>query len=186
MPPPSGSKEPIPAAETLSPEAGHPSAPEPGTQIIDLPAALRLADRANPEIGITRQAIEESLAVLQGAQVLLVPSIRGGTNYHDHNGSIQRSNGTIFNLPQEQSLFFGAGSRTVAAESVAFPGIRIFSHLGDAIFEPLAARQEVQARNFDCRRDVQHRVVERQHGLHRVDGSSGASGILLSLQARRR
>ncbi len=117
LPVPSGTRESVSAGPLLGPQLGQPGAPQPPgalpTQLIDLPAALRLADRANPEIGITRQAILESMAILQGAKVLLVPSIRGGANYHDHNGSIQRSNGTIFNLPEEQSLFFGAGARTV-------------------------------------------------------------------------
>ena len=48
-----------------------------------------------------------------------------------------------------ERLYFGGGARTLAAESVAFPAIRIYSHLGDAIFEPLAARQLVQVRRFD-------------------------------------
>ena len=153
--PRSGPGEPVSPGPPLAPDmSGGGGGPQASgttpTRMIDLPAALRLADRANPEIGITRQAIEESIAVLFGARVLLVPSIHGGANYHNHNGSIQRSNGTIFNLPEEQSLFFGGGARTLAAESMAFPGIQIFSHLGDAIFEPLAARQEVQARTFDA------------------------------------
>jgi outer membrane protein TolC len=121
------------------------------TLLIDLPAALRLADRVNPDIGISRQAISESMSIQQGARVLLLPSITGGANYHDHNGNLQRARGAILNLPAEQSLYFGGGARTLAAESVAFPAIRVFSHLGDAIFEPLAARQLVQVRRFDAR-----------------------------------
>jgi outer membrane protein TolC len=31
------------------------------------------------------------------------------------------------------------------------PGVRLFAHLGDAVFEPLAARQEVRVRQFDSR-----------------------------------
>ena len=102
------------------------------TQVIDMPTAWRLADRVNPEIGISRQAILESLAVQQGARVLLLPSITGGGNYHDHNGNLQRSRGAILDVPVQQALYFGGGVRTLAAESVAFPAIRIFSHLGDA------------------------------------------------------
>jgi outer membrane protein TolC len=117
---------------------------------IDLPTALRLADRVNPQIGISRQAILEALARLKGARVLLLPSLAGGGNYHDHNGNLQRAGGTILDLPAEQSFYVGAGARTLAAESVAFPGLRIFSHLGDAIFEPLAARQRTVGRQFDA------------------------------------
>ncbi len=114
---------------------------------IDLPTALQLADRANPEIGISRQAILEAMALQMGARVILLPSLTGGTNYHLHNGNLQRSRGSILSL-SEQSLYFGGGARTVAAESVAYPAIRIFGHLGDAMFEPLAARQQTAARQF--------------------------------------
>jgi outer membrane protein TolC len=119
-------------------------------RVIDLPTALRLADRINPEIGIARQAILESLALEQGARVLLLPSITGGGNYHDHNGNLQRSRGAILDVPAEQSLYFGGGARTLAAESVAYPAIRIFAHLGDAIYEPLAARQQVKVRQLEA------------------------------------
>ena len=148
--------------------------------IIDLPAAWRLADVENPDIGISRQAILESLALEQGARVLLLPSIQGGTNYHDHNGNLQRSRGAILDVPAEQALYFGAGARTVAAESVAFPGIRIFSHLGDAYFEPRAAAQQVEARRFDAgamNNDILLRVSTQYFSL------MGAEADLVVLKA---
>ena len=33
---------------------------------------------------------------------------------------------------------------------MAFPGVRLFAHLGDAVYEPLAARQRVSARRSDA------------------------------------
>ena len=48
-----------------------------------------------------------------------------------------------------EAIYAGAGARTLAAETVAIPGLRIFSHLGDALFAPLAARQIVCARTAD-------------------------------------
>ena len=137
---------PVPFPAVVQP----PTADTDDGQAIDLATALRLADRVNPDIGISRQAILEALARLKGARVLLLPSLTGGGNYHDHNGNLQRARGAILNLPAEQLFYFGGGARTVGAETVAFPAIRIFSHLGDAYFEPLAARQQTVVRQFDA------------------------------------
>jgi len=117
--------------------------------MIDLPTSLVLADRANPDIGIARQAILESLALQQGARALLLPSLAAGTNYHLHHGNLQRADGTILGL-SEQSLYFGGGAQAIGTQTLAFPAIRIFSNLGDAVLEPLAARQRTQVRRFDA------------------------------------
>ena len=45
----------------------------------------------------------------------------------------------------------GLAVRTVAAESVAIPGVNILTPLTDAWFEPLAARQRVAASRFHAR-----------------------------------
>lgn len=116
--------------------------------VIDLPTALQLAESANPTIALGRQAIVEAVALQTGARGLLLPTLNAGSNYHLHQGVLQASFGQIRNLT-EQSLYAGAGARTLAAETVAIPGVRIFSHLGDALFAPLAAAQIVCARNAD-------------------------------------
>ena len=144
--------ETLPSPPALSPdEAARPigGQDQATKRVIDLPTSFRLAFRINPEIGIVQEAILEALALQQSARVLLLPSITGGTNYHLHHGNLQRGTGAILGL-SEQALYFGGGARTVAAQTVAFPAIRIFSHLGDAVFEPLAAQQEVQVRRFDA------------------------------------
>ncbi len=118
-----------------------------GVYPIDLPTALMLADRANPEIGIARQGIAESLAVQVLARNILTPNLNAGTNLHIHNGPLQRSSGQILSLA-EKSLYVGGGARTLAAESLKYPMIQISGALTDAIFEPLAARQRVAASRF--------------------------------------
>ncbi len=114
---------------------------------IDLPAALRLADRANPEIGIARQGVLESLAVRLKARVILLPTLNGGGNLHIHSGTLQRSPGTILRV-SSRSLYLGGGARTLAAESIKYPMISIYANLTDAIFKPLAAQQRVVASRF--------------------------------------
>ena len=116
--------------------------------VIDLPSALQLAEAANPTIALGRQAVVEAVALQTGARGLLLPTLNAGTNYHLHQGVLQTSFGQIRDL-NEQSIYVGGGARTLAAETVAIPAVRIFSHLGDALFAPLAAGQMVCARAAD-------------------------------------
>lgn len=134
------------ALEGLSRESVIPPAIE--ERIIDLPTALHLAESENPTIALGRQAIVEAVALNTAARAMLLPSLNAGGNYHLHQGVLQTSFGQIRNV-NEQSLYLGAGARTLAAETLAIPGVRIFSHLGDALFAPLAAGQIVSSRSAD-------------------------------------
>jgi outer membrane protein TolC len=125
---------PVPAPTTIPP----PSSEYP----IDLATALRLADMENPTIAAARTAILEALAQLTGARALLLPSVNAGSNYHYHNGNLQRSSGRILSV-SEQSLYFGGGARTLAAESIGVPMINIIGPMTEVWFEPLAARRRV-------------------------------------------
>jgi outer membrane protein TolC len=170
-PPPSVTAE----AAATPPAIPQSNAPYP----IDLATALRLADGRNPVIGEARVLILGALAERQAARALLLPTLNAGANYHDHTGPLQRSNGTILRLT-EQSLYFGGGARTVAAESVAIPGVNIFSPLTDAIFEPLAAQQRVVGAQFNSA-DTANKILLEVASLY-ID-LIGAQAIL---DARRR
>ena len=114
------------------------SLPEyPEEQPIDLDTALRLAEVENPTIGIARQAIEAALADQLRARAMMLPHLRAGMNYHLHNGILQNSFGEMRRV-DSQSFYLGGGARALASDTVAFPAVQIYSHLGDAIFEPLA------------------------------------------------
>jgi outer membrane protein TolC len=116
---------------------------------IDLTTALRLAEVENPRIAEARQRIGEALAVQQKARVLLLPNLNVGMNLHDHTGNLQRSSGTILRLNQS-ALYFGGGAGALAAGTVEVPAVSIISPLTDAIFEPLAARQQVEVARLDA------------------------------------
>ena len=54
-------------------------------------------------------------------------------------------------LTTQQALYVGGGAgNALGSQTLANPAIRVFGHLGDAIFEPLAARQRVTTRRFDA------------------------------------
>jgi outer membrane protein TolC len=137
-------------------------APEPANEIsspavppavqeypIDLTTALRLAETENPLIAEARQRIAEALAIQQGARALLLPSLNIGTNFRDHTGDLQRSSGRILSLDLK-SLYFGGGAGAWGTGTVQVPAVSLFSPLTDAIFEPLAARQQVVRAQFDA------------------------------------
>jgi outer membrane protein TolC len=145
-------------------------------RLIDLPTALQLAETANPTIALGRQAIVEAVGLRTAARGLLLPTLNAGTNYHLHQGALQTSFGLMRNL-NEQAFYIGGGARTVAAETVLYPAVRIFSHLGDALFAPLAAGQIVGARSADSvaiQNATLLTVVERYLALAMAESSLDA------------
>lgn len=121
-----------------------------GVFSIDLPAALRLAERKNPTIAIAREAVLRNLAIQQQAQAMLFPTLVAGGNLHIHRGALQRDTGEILRV-DSQSLYYGGGAGAVGAGTVGIPAVRIIAPLSDALFEPLVTRQRVAESRFDAR-----------------------------------
>lgn len=126
-------------------------------ETIDLEVALRLAGVENPTINLARERVREALAQQLEARALLLPNLNVGGNYYRHGGILQASTDVMRDVDR-QSLYLGFGGRTVGTGTVAFPGLWLFSHLGDAVYEPLAARQQVAARQSDAR-TVQNEIL---------------------------
>jgi outer membrane protein TolC len=99
---------------------------------INLPTALQLANAQAIDIQVASQRIEVAAAQLERAQKLWLPTIYLGTDYYRHDGQIQETPGPVFGASRS-SFMVGAGPSAVFAVS-------------DAIFEPLAARQVLAAR----------------------------------------
>lgn len=148
------------------------------TNLIDLGVALRLAGVDNPTINLARERIEEALANQLAADSLLLPTLNAGGNYRQHNGPLLSSAGFVRDV-NLRSAYAGWGARTLAAETVAFPGVRLFAHLGDAAYEPLAARQRVTVRRFDAQA-VQNAIL-----LDVVTAYIGLAGAEAQLQVLR-
>jgi len=114
--------------------------------LIDLPTVLRLADADNLQVGIARWQINQALARQERADVLWLPSIRGGVNYNRHDGAIQDVVGDQFDT-NRGAFYGGLGAGVFGAGAPMVPGILAQFHLTDALFQPLAARQVVGARS---------------------------------------
>ncbi|HJT31703.1 MAG TPA: TolC family protein [Pirellulales bacterium] len=115
---------------------------------IDLETVIRLVASGNPTVAIAREEVREMLALQTRANSMLLPSLNAGASLHEHQGNFQASTGQIKYI-YSKSLYYGGGTRAWAAEAPAVPMVRLFSHLGDAIFEPLAVRQQVSSRRFN-------------------------------------
>jgi len=118
-------------------------------QLVDLSTVLQLAQAQNPSIGLSRQAIQEALALQLQARGMMLPTLRAGANYHGHQGIVQTSDGLMRQVT-ESSLYLGNGAFAVGATTMLYPGIQIFAPLGDGVFEPLAARQLLASRRFQA------------------------------------
>lgn len=126
---------------------------------IDLGTAFRLAEIENPEIGIARQAIQEAVANQQRADVLLLPTIRAGANYRNHQGILQSTFGLMRSV-NLSSLYAGGGAGPVGAGTVPIPMIQIFSPLADAFLEPLVARRQVSVQTAQAQATTNQTLLQ--------------------------
>jgi outer membrane protein TolC len=147
-------------------------------QWIDFVAALQLAEQQNPNIGLSRQAIQEALAQQLQARAMLAPTLRAGGDYRSHQGVLQTSSGKMTDV-DSSSLYLGNGAMTVAAGTTVIPGVQIFAHLGDGLFEPLAARQLLVSRNFQAQAASNQVLLEVSR---RFLDLVSAEGVLLALR----
>ncbi len=150
VPPRSGHSEATAAPATPPPSSVEPLATPRQPYAIDLPTALRLADAQNTEISLAQERIEEALAQLEQADLLLVPTLSAGASYHKHDGRIQETDGTVLEASRS-SGYAGLGAGALGAGPILVPGVRLQTDLADAIFLPLVGRQTVRAREAQSR-----------------------------------
>lgn len=106
---------------------------------INLPTALQLANVQAVDIAAASERIQAASAALEQAQVLWLPTITVGGDYNRHDGLNQDTQGNVFPNSRSSMMFgFGTGIGSAAILNVC-----------DAIFAPLAARQQLNARQAD-------------------------------------
>ncbi len=118
-----------PAIEAAQPAASDRPLP------INLATALCLSNARPLVIAYAQASVEEAVARLQYADVLWLPNFNVGTDYYRHDGTDMTTAGPII-VDDKQSFMAGGGATLVLAVT-------------DAIFTPLAVRQEVAAREAD-------------------------------------
>src|SRR5207244_8278119 len=98
-----------------------------------LPTALQLAGIRPIDIALASERIRLEAAALERAQVLWLPTVYLGVDYFRHDGQIQNVEGNVFGT-SKSAFMVGAGPSAVFA-------------ITDALFAPLAARQDLRARD---------------------------------------
>ncbi len=112
---------------------------------LDLSKALGIVSGQNPQIAIAAQRYREAYARLETARVLWLPSIHAGVSYNKHEGTLQGSNGLVFDKSRG-ALHSGLGVRSVGTGSPPVPGVVAHFHLTDAVFQPRIANRAAAAR----------------------------------------
>jgi outer membrane protein TolC len=168
--------DPIPLPRPVAEPTALPQQPrtilQPEENPIDLGSALRLAGVANPELLLARERVSEVVALRQLAVAQLLPNLNVGTNYDNHQGVLQQSNGNILAV-NRSALYYGLGASAVGAGTVNIPGLNYNLNVGDAWFGFLASRQRARtaaAAADAARNDVLLRVCAAYLELLRGDG----------------
>lgn len=150
-----------PAPDEDAVRAATPAAPaaEPPVYPLDLSSALAMTGGRNPQIAFAQARIRESLAQLQAAEVLWLPTIRAGANFNKHEGKIQDVQGNVFNTSRT-GTYGGLGARGIGQGSPTFPGIIMQFDTADAIYEPRIATRVAQAREQSARATLNDQLLD--------------------------
>jgi outer membrane protein TolC len=126
---------------------------------LDLGTALSLAQGQNPRIAIAQAQIAQAYAQFNEAQILWLPSIRGGMNYNKHEGRIQNVVG--HNIETSRGAAFGGlGAGAVGAASPAIPGIYALFKTTDAIYQRQIAEYALDAREYQSTAVMNDQLLE--------------------------
>ncbi len=122
--------------------------PTGGGYPIDFPTVLQLAGADNWNVKIAQQRVKEASAQYCEAKNAWLPSLTFAVAYNHHEGHIQGTDGTVFNVSRS-STFIGAGAGIADAPlnggSGGPPRMFVDFSIADAIFKPLAARRTLGA-----------------------------------------
>jgi outer membrane protein TolC len=149
------------------PENTPPAAPTDTPLPINLATALQLSNARPLDVQIAGRQVAVAAAVFDRARLLWVPNLVAGTDYFAHTGVQQNFQGQIVN--QDRSTFMaGLGPNVVFSFS-------------DAVYAPLAARQELRARQAFQQaavNDVTLQVAEAYFAVQQARGE--LAGYLLA------
>jgi outer membrane protein TolC len=102
---------------------------------INLATAISLSQARPLVIAFAQASVEQAAAQLQGARALWLPDVHYGVDYSHHDGATQATDGNV-EFASFGSFYSGGGAT-------------LDFGVTDAIFRPLAARQQLCARQSD-------------------------------------
>jgi outer membrane protein TolC len=156
-------KLPEPAEFTESPK---------NTLPISLPAAMKLANIRPLDIAVAQQQLAIAAAQLERAEWLWLPTLYLGGDYSRHDGTLQDVAGNILTTGKS-SLMLGVGPSLVFATA-------------DALFAPLAARQDARAREAGVQaahNDALLAVAESYFNVQQARGELAGAEVAMKYAA---
>lgn len=126
---------------------------------INLATALRLSDARPLLIAAAQARVQISAAQLEKARVLWLPNAVAGANYYRHDGGIQNTDGSLGTA--DTNLFIAGGSLELRVSAT------------DAIFEPLAVRQELRARQVEVQAAKNEALLQTAEAYFKVQEARG-------------
>lgn len=153
-------------------------------QPIDLANVLRLAGARDLDVQIARERVFEALAELDQARVLWLPSLFIGPNWIRHDGQAQVVEGPVRTI-SKSSLFLGATA--AAGQGVSGPvpaggpapvnGLTTVLRFSDAIFQPMAARDEAEGRAAGAQAALNDALLGVAESYFDLQAAAGKLGI---------
>ncbi len=165
---PCQAQEEAPAPRPLTPGAADVPAPSPVTSFptaggkpypINLPTAMKLGNARGLDIELASNRLQLAAAQLQGAKVLWLPNLILGTDYYRHDGQIQDIAGPVFGTSK-------SGFQIGGAPFLVF-------NSADAIFQPLAIRQTVRARQAQVQAAANDTLLALTHAYFNLQQARG-------------
>jgi outer membrane protein TolC len=140
---------------------------------INLATALRLSDARPLVVAAAQAGVWVAEAELTRAKVLWVPTLNIGFDYIRHDGGGPDFNKGIMTAPSVNFFYGGAGLWGILP-------------LDDALFEPLVARQVLNARHWDVQTAKNDALMQTADAYFRVHQARGIfAGALYSVERGR-
>jgi outer membrane protein TolC len=130
---------------------------------INLPTALQLSNARALDVAAATERIRVAAAVLDQAEVLWLPTITIGGDFNRHDGKNQDTQGNVFDNSRSSAMLgVGTGIGPAAVLDV-----------GQAIFAPLAARQQNRVRQADLQTATNDTLVTVSDAYFNVQQARG-------------
>jgi len=131
--------------------------------IVDLATALRLGGARSLQVRLARERTLQACLEWKLARAAVLPSIWYGVGWNRHNGRIQATEGDVIEAGRN-SLFLGGGAGLDGASTAGGSGgpsrLVVNLSLADAHFQPLVARQLLEAADAAEQRDINNSLLE--------------------------
>jgi outer membrane protein TolC len=151
---------------------------------IDLAGVLRLSGARDLDIAIARQQVLRSIADLQQARALWLPSLFLGPTWYRLDGQVQSINGQVITASRN-SLFIGALAASPNTYPAAPPGsgyppptgLISVLRFSDAILIPKAARRDLSASQADLQATTNNALLAASEAYLNLLLASGLIAI---------